>query len=164
MGDDNAYIINRYHYDETLPTHAQTTLKVWSLQDSATARAAVNLYKQEHPEVDVTFSIAISDDAQDETAARNDALTQLNTELLAGEGPDLLLLDGVDYETYIQKGMLADLSDVLPLSDLQKNLCDPFIEDGKVYAMPARFSVPILIGDEGSSMGSPTWQPYNRRS
>lgn len=153
MGDDNAYIINRYHYDETLPTHAQTTLKVWSLQDSATARAAVNLYKQEHPEVDVTFSIAISDDAQDETAARNDALTQLNTELLAGEGPDLLLLDGVDYETYIQKGMLADLSDVLPLSDLQKNLCDPFIEDGKVYAMPARFSIPILIGDEGSLDG-----------
>lgn len=153
MGDDTANTIYRYHYDETLPTHAETTLEVWSLQDSATARAAVNLYKQEHPEVDVTFTIAIADDAQDETAARNDALTQLNTELLAGEGPDLLLLDGVDYETYIQKGLLADLSDVLPLSDLQKNLSDPFIENGKVYTMPARFNVPILIGDEGSLEG-----------
>lgn len=153
MGDDNTRIINRYHYDETLPTHAETTLKVWSLQDSATARAAVNLYKQEHPEVDVTFTIAISEDAQDETAARTDALTQLNTELLAGEGPDLLILDGVDYETYVQKGMLADLSDVLPLSNLQTNLSEPFIKDSKVYTMPARFSVPILIGDEGTLEG-----------
>lgn len=42
-----------YHYDETLPTHADTTLTVWSLADSATARLAVNAYKKANPEVDV---------------------------------------------------------------------------------------------------------------
>lgn len=151
--DNSSQTIYRYHYDETLPTHAETTLRVWSLQDSATARAAVNLYKQEHPEVDVTFTVAVSDDVQDESAARTDALTQLNTELLAGEGPDLLILDGTDYETYAKKGMLADLSDTVPLSDLQKNLAEPFVEDGKIYAMPARFNVPVLIGDDGTLEG-----------
>lgn len=44
-----------YHYDETLPTHADTTLTVWSLADSATARLAVNAYKKANPEVDVNL-------------------------------------------------------------------------------------------------------------
>lgn len=153
LGDDAAQHIYRYHYDETLPTHAETTLNVWSLQESATARGAINLYKQQHPEVDVNFTVAIQDNAQDPTAARNDALTQLNTELLAGEGPDLLILDGVAYETYAEKGLLADLSAVLPLEVLQKNLTDPFIQDGKVYVMPARFTLPVLIGDDGTLDG-----------
>ncbi len=75
-----------YHYDETLPTHADTTLTVWSLADSATARLAVNAYKKANPEVDVTFETAVQTDTDDVSAAINDALTQLNTELLAGEG------------------------------------------------------------------------------
>lgn len=150
LGDDSLPTVCRYHYDESLPTHAETTLNVWALQDSSTARAAVNAYKQEHPEVDVDFTVAIPDEAQDRATARSDALTQLNTELLAGDGPDLLILDGVEYETYAKKGLLADLSDVLPLDALQKNLTQPFVEDGKVFVMPARFSVPVLIGDAGT--------------
>lgn len=148
--DNSSMTIYRYHYDETLPTHADTTLNVWALRDSSTARAAINLYKQQHPEVDVVFTVAIPEEAQDPAAARSDALTQLNTELLAGEGPDLIILDGVEYETYADKGLLADLSDVLPLDSLQSNITDPFVQDGTVYAMPARFSVPVLIGDEGT--------------
>lgn len=153
MGDGNGYNLYRYHYDETLPTYAETSLVVWSLQESATARAAINLYKQQNPEVDVTYTIAVSEDAQDPDAARNDALTQLNTELLAGNGPDLLILDGLDYETYGEKGILADLSDVVPLAQLQPNITEPFVTDGKVYTMPARFSVPVLIGDTGTLDG-----------
>ena len=150
MNDNALYKVYRYHFDESLSTKAETTLQVWALQDSSTARAAINVYKQQHPEVDVTFTVAIPEDAQDQATARNDALTQLNTELLAGEGPDVLLLDGVAYETYAKKGLLADLHDVLPLDALQKNLTQPFIEDGKVFVMPARFSIPVLIGDAGT--------------
>lgn len=153
MSDNSSRAVYRYHYDDSLPTHAETTLNVWTLQDSSTARAAVNTYKQQHPEVDVNFIVAIPEDATDPATARTDALTQLNTELLAGEGPDLLILDGVEYETYAEKGLLADLSDVLPLDALQKNLTQPFVKDGKVFAMPARFSVPVLIGDAGTMDG-----------
>lgn len=124
-----------YHYDETLPTHADTTLTVWSLADSATARLAVNAYKKANPEVDVTFETAVQTDTDDVSAAINDALTQLNTELLAGEGPDVLLLDRVDYTTYINKGMLADMSDTVPLDALQSNIIDPFMTDGRAYVL-----------------------------
>lgn len=150
MVDSGPYKLYRYHYDESLPTHAETTLNVWALQESPTARAAINVYKQQHPEVDVTFTVAIPADTEDVATARNDALTQLNTELLAGNGPDLLILDGIAYENYAQKGLLADLSDAVPLDELQQNLTEPFVEEGKAYVLPARFSVPVLIGDAGT--------------
>lgn len=152
MGDETQTVY-RYHYDESLPTHAATTLNVWALEDSATARAAVTVYKQQHPEVDVNFTVALQADAADPAAARNDALTQLNTQLLAGEGPDVLLLDGVDYETYVQKGILADLSGAAPLDELQQNLVAAFVQDGKAFVLPARFSVPVLVGDDGTLDG-----------
>lgn len=153
MVDSGPYRLYRYHYDESMPSHAETTLNVWALQESPTARAAINIYKQQHPEVDVTFTVAIPADTEDITTARNDALTKLNTELLAGNGPDLLILDGIAYENYAEKGLLADLSDAVPLAELQANLTDPFVEEGKAYVLPARFSVPVLIGDAGTLDG-----------
>ena len=151
MGDSGNRDLYFYHYDETLPTHADTTLTVWSLSDSSTARLAVNAYKKAHPEVDVNFEVASQGSTED--ADYNDFLTQLNTELLAGEGPDLLILDNTDYATYASKGMLADLSDAVPLADLQSNIIDPFVTDGKVYVLPARFEVPALCGDAGTLDG-----------
>ncbi len=83
--------------------------------------------------MDVTFETAVQTDTDDVSAAINDALTQLNTELLAGKGL-MLLLDRVDYTTYINKGMLADMSDTVPLDALQSNIIDPFMTDGRAYA------------------------------
>ena len=153
FGDSGSGDLYFYHYDETLPTHADTTLTIWSLADCATARLAMNAYKKAHPEVDVTFEAAVQTDTDDMAADVNDALTQLNTELLAGEGPDVLLLDRVDYTTYINKGMLADMSDTVPLDALQSNIIDPFMTDGRAYVLPARFIVPALCGDAGTLDG-----------
>ena len=39
---------------------------------------------------------------------KDDALRTLNTELLAGEGPDVLILDGADLESFSGSGLLED--------------------------------------------------------
>lgn len=153
FGDSGSGDLYFYHYDETLPTHADTTLTIWSLADCATARLAMNAYKKAHPEVDVNLEVAVQADTDDVAADVNDALTQLNTELLAGDGPDLLVLDLADYQSYVNKGMLADLSDAVPLDELQANIIDPFVTDGKAYVLPARFSVPAICGDAGTLDG-----------
>ncbi len=41
----------------------------------------------------------------------NDAVKNLNTQLLAGKGPDMILLNGMPADAYIEKGILMDLSD-----------------------------------------------------
>lgn len=59
----------------------------------------------------------------------------------------------VSTTTYINKGMLADMSDTVPLDALQSNIIDPFMTDGRAYVLPARFIVPALCGDAGTLDG-----------
>ena len=40
-------------------------------------------------------------------------LKTLNADIMAGKGPDILVLDGLPIASYMEKGLLADLSDVL---------------------------------------------------
>ena len=42
---------------------------------------------------------------------------------MAGEGPDILFMDGLPVNSYIEKGLLADVSDVM----------NPLISDGKLF-------------------------------
>ena len=53
----------------------------------------------------------------DDGVTRTDALKTLNTEIMAGKGPDILILDGISSETYVEQGMLEDLSGILKAAD-----------------------------------------------
>ena len=82
----------------------------------------------------------------------DDAATQMNNDLLAGEIPDIIDLSGISAEKYISKGMLLDLYTLMDKdSDIKK---DDFIEnvlqvmetDGKLYHISPTFGVNVLIG------------------
>lgn len=80
----------------------------------------------------------------------SDALRTLNTNIMAGKGPDVLILDGMPIDSYIEKGMLADLSgllDEIEQSDgLFENIARAYEKNGQVNAVPTGFQVPILRG------------------
>lgn len=139
-GDSRVY---RYYWDADAPAEESTAaLTVWSLENNDTVRAAIEVYEQQNPGLTVTYQVAMEDGA----TTREDALSALNTALLAGSGPDVLILDGLDWQAYRDKGLLADLSEWVDLSALQSNLVDPFREQEGVFVLPARFSVPVLCG------------------
>lgn len=145
----------RYHYDETLPANAENALTIWSLENNDTIRAAILTYGKTDPDTAVRYTPALGmgDSYDDSDAARADAIQQLNTELLAGQGPDVIIFDGVDYAPYAAKGLLADLSGAVEPAALVQNITAPFLEDGKAYVMPARFGVPVILGDDGTLGG-----------
>lgn len=139
-GDSRVY---RYYWDADAPAEESTAaLTVWSLENNDTVRAAIEVYEQQNPGLTVTYQVAMEDGA----TTREDVLSALNTALLAGSGPDVLILDGLDWQAYRDKGLLADLSEWVDLSALQSNLVDPFREQEGVFVLPARFSVPVLCG------------------
>ena len=82
-----------------------------------------------------------------------DDIRTLNTELLSGNGADVLLLDGLPVDSYIEKGVLEDLTDLAAdltgqdsyLAEILKNTAQ---SGGKIYGMPLKFKIPILFGDE----------------
>ncbi|MEG1010225.1 MAG: extracellular solute-binding protein, partial [Ruthenibacterium sp.] len=145
---DGTMQLYRYHYDETLPAPSTDGLRIWSLADNATIRAAIVAYSKAHPEIAVHYTPVW--EGGDYSLNAQDALRTLNTELLSGDGPDVLILDGFDAAPYLQKGMLMDLSGAIDKAALVQNIASPYTKDDAVYLLPARFSVPVLFGDAGT--------------
>lgn len=136
----------QYVFDKkvsALPAHEIT---VYSLQENSTMRQDISLFQAQNTDVKVNYVVAMGD----EGGTVSDYIRALNTELLSGSGADVLLLDGLPVDSYLEKGVLADLSDIIrPLMDsgeLMSNITDHFDTEGKIYQMPLRFSFPIIIG------------------
>ena len=60
----------------------------------------MGVYQRQNPDVRVSYEVALGDDS---AVTESDAMRTLSTELLAGEGPDVLILDGMPVESYIEK-------------------------------------------------------------
>ena len=143
----------RYEFDATVSAPTET-LDVWSLQESPSVRAAVQAFTAEHPECAVNYEVALGDDA---ALTKQDVLRTLNTELLAGDGPDVLILDGTDLDTFTGSGLLADLADTVDPAALCDFVAEDYVQDdGSMPVVPARFSVPLLFGAAGSLDGVET--------
>lgn len=139
----------RFTYDPNLPSTPAESLSVYSLKDSYSIRTAISLYQINHPEVYVDYEIGM---AEGEAVTREDALKKLNTQIVAGEGPDVLMMDGLPMDSYIEKGLLLDLTDLMgDLSrevDFYENLYQAMAKDGKIYVVPAEVYLPAVLGRE----------------
>lgn len=141
--------IFEYMYDSTIPSVPSQELTVYSLEENKTVRQAIAEYQRENTDVKITYNVAM---AESGSATVEDYIKALNTELLAGKGADVLILDGLPKDSYIEKGVLEDMSEVIiaktDYEELDKNMLETYIQDGKVYCVPIRFSIPIVFGTE----------------
>lgn len=137
----------RYSYDADMPTVPDKQLKVYSLENNLTIRQAIAVYQAKYPEVYVNYEIGIDESS---SVTREDALKKLNTEIMAGNGPDVILLDDMPINSYINKGILADLTPYLKEIEeeegLNPNLKQTYQREGGIYAIPALYSVPVMMG------------------
>lgn len=132
-----------YQFDGEAPV-AETELEVYTLlADSYIEQAAV-MFQQKHPEIRIEIQEGMT--GKDGVTA-TDAVKNLNTEIMAGEGPDVMILDGLSEEDYIEKGMLEDISGIVENAGILENIRDVYTEeDGAVYRMPLRFGIPVIAG------------------
>ncbi len=138
----------RYQYDEDVKAVRDKTLSVYGLYENQTVTQAIYTFQNIHPEVKVDYHTA----AGDEETPASDTIRTLNAELLNGSGADILILDGLPVDSYMEKGILTDLSDLADrLSEkgvLMNIVGNTARLDGKTYAVPARVSLPIIFGDD----------------
>ncbi len=138
-----------YQYDPNLAAAPPSALTVYSLEDNSTVRQAAALFQSQHPDVRVDVRTAVENGG----TVTEEMISGLNTELLSGKGADVLILDGLPADSYIEKGILMDLSEVVgeveSSGEMLNNLLDGFRqEDGAVYQVPARVSFPLLVGGQ----------------
>lgn len=134
-------IIKRYEYSTDIPK-ADTTLTIWGLQENAALKSILAEFRKEHPNVQTVYEIA-SDTSGVMTT--DDVIRQFNARMFAGNGPDLILLDGLHMDTYTERGLLYDMSS--ELSETKKDLL-PGIQklmENNPYAVPLRITLPLVI-------------------
>lgn len=136
-----------FAYDESMPAQPDRELQVYSLEKDVMAQKVVSMFQRRHPELYVNYEIGWDGEGGQ---TKEDAVKNLNTRILAGNGPDVLFLDGLPMDAYTEKGMLADLSKTLERAGetepLFGNIAGAFEEGGKVFAVPARCKFPCLLG------------------
>ena len=139
------------YYDETLPAKPEKELVIFSLEENGRIRYAGQLFQKEHPEVLVKYETGMDGD---NAVSKEDALKNLNTKLLAGEAPDIIILDGMDIEQYAGKGVLKELDGFLsPYKEeeaLYWNIVEGMrmTEDGKIYSVPMSVYLPLWLSEK----------------
>ncbi len=138
-----------YAYSKTKRDKSSKTLTIWSLKKSTAVEHAINIYKSSNKSIAVNYEVGTG---EDEATTVKDAISNLNTKLLAKDGPDIIMLDQISIDNYINNEYLVDISDIV--NDLTKsntvfeNLANTYNKDGKIYAVPSRFAIMIVEGDK----------------
>lgn len=138
-----------YTYSADTPAVPDKQLTVYSLVESDVIRQAVSAYSKSHQDTYVKYEIGLSYEGG---VTEADALKTLNTEIMAGNGPDIILLDGLPVDSYIEKGLLEDISDIIASYSAEgailKNIEEAYKVDGKIYQFPTSFKIPMLVGEK----------------
>ena len=139
----------RFTYDPNVPSVPENMITIYSLQEDSNIRHVISFYQTQNPDTFVSYEVGLSGG---DSVTREDAIKRLNTEIMAGTGPDLIVLDSMPIDSYVSKGLLLDLTDYLTQYSANEPLFDNVIEamkkDGKAYMAPATIAVPMIAGRE----------------
>lgn len=79
--------------------------------------------------------------------------TQLNTDIISGNVPDILIVDSqMPIDSYIAKGLIADLNPLLDSDpeinreDYLENIFEAFSQNGKMYQLVPAFQASTIVG------------------
>ena len=134
----------RYVYSKDIATVPNTELKIYSLKDNSYIKQVAAIFQKKYPDIYLDIETGMTGD---DAITSTDAIKTLNTEIMAGKGPDIMILDGISESTYIEKDMLADMSGLLKDAGILDNVIDAYTqEDGSIYCLPTKFGIPMIMG------------------
>lgn len=151
-GEDGDNALVQYVYDPEAVVAVQQTLNLYTVKDSFLLQQAAAAFHRAHPEVVVKIETAITRDQMYDTSIDYQQIFQnLNTRLLSGNGPDVLVMDNLNMDSFIEKGMLVDINDVVkPMEEdgtLLSNVTGAYVrEDGSRYVVPLQFGLVLAVG------------------
>ena len=134
-----------YHYDKNASTVPTKQITVYALEDSHVLQQTISYFQKKNPDVYVKKLIGLSGN---NSVTADDAIKALNTDIMAGKGPDVLVTDGLPVERYIEKGILTDMSAEISgtQGEMFENILQAYQKDGKVYQLPLQFYCAVAEG------------------
>lgn len=146
----DTYKLFRYTYSKDTPSTPSKEVKVYSLKENAEIRQAIAFFQKENPDIFVTMEIGT---AGDDAVTVSDALRTLNTNIMSGKGPDIIVLDGMPVKSYLEKGLLTDLTEILNKVEYAEGIIpsikNTYANGEMIQAIPTRFQMPLIQGRKG---------------
>lgn len=134
-----------FTYDASIPTVPEKEITIYSLEEEDGLLSAISTYQSGHPDIYVNYEVGMPENS---SLTREDAIKNLNTEILSGDGPDLLVMDGLPMDSFVEKGLLLDLTDftqkLYTKMLVYENLLDGLKKDGKQYVIPLQVKFPVV--------------------
>lgn len=146
-GEEERYLIlcgealYLYSFDEEIAAVPEKELTVYSLRENDTVRQAAALFQQKYKDVKVNYTVAMEEDSEDK---KEDYIRAFNTELLDGNGADVIILDELPVDSYKEKGILKELSTIVDTSLLLPQAVET--EEDGLYSLPIKVKAPFIMG------------------
>ncbi|MCX4341050.1 MAG: hypothetical protein OSJ72_15575 [Lachnospiraceae bacterium] len=121
--------MTRFVYDPNVPARPNEKLAVWSLEEDEVIRQTLSKYQKDNPEIFVEYEIGL----EGNTMTREDAIKNLNTRIMAGKGPDVLVLDNLPLASYIEKGTLLDMAPLLDGMSGEEAVTEFLVQTKRMY-------------------------------
>lgn len=137
------FCMRQYVYSATTPSIPDIELCAYMIEENNMLRESLVQYELRHPEVHIQVEVGRCN----ENVTKEEALKTLHTELIAGKGPDIILLDGLDIDTYKKEGVLASLDDIKEMDEMVPEIKNALNDGDGTYVVPIRFTVPCIVGD-----------------
>lgn len=142
--------LNRYVYDPDAVIEVTQELKLYTVYESSLLQQAAVMYHKEHPEVLITIQYTYPAYYYEETDY-NAVYQELNTMLMGDDAPDILVMDHLNMDSFMDKGLLADIGEVVdPLEEsgaLLPGITGAYVrEDGHRYVVPLQFGFTMALG------------------
>ena len=128
----------------------QTQLTITMLRDNPLVTQAASAYQREHPEIHVALQKRFDPWTADQVSV-DDHIRALNTEIVAGNAGDVIVLDGLPYAGMMRRGTLVDLSGIAQSLDFMPGIADAMLQaETKTYMIPTQFTTLLLWGKEAA--------------
>ncbi len=120
------------------------SLKVYSLENSDYIDQAIKRFAQQFPDMNIVYEVGMD---KENGLTTQDAVNAFHTQMLSGDGPDIIFMDGLNPDTYVQNGELLDLNEIVEQSgeDCLNTVVNAFEQKSAVYALPTRFAIPMIF-------------------
>lgn len=133
-------VLMRYDYNPDGKIDPEI-VTVWSWEPIELIETAVAQWNHTHASPIFRYETSVSE-LKDTTLTEEDIITRLNLELLNGQGPDVMILDGLNVDKY--KEFMVPLNG-LNTEDVYESIKNRFTVGDELLVLPARVT-PYLLG------------------
>lgn len=141
--------IYKYKYSKN-EIKKNETITVYSIYENKQVRNMINKYSRGNTNINVNYIVGIDDKG---TKTESEAIKNLNTEILSNNSPDVIILDGLDEKSYIEKDLLSDISSLINNELLIPAATEGYKKEDKIYALAMKIAMPIFAQKDNTLSG-----------